>query len=225
MLGLGLDAGLLIRSLRWIRWPRSDQHRTIRTSFTADYGKPPLRRPPEAMRPDRPEVMTGRRLGQKEPRSSRGVNFECLVGSHNGGRNLTTGFVTFEPAAKLAMHTHPFTEAITLVHGQAMVEVEGRRYQLGRLDTVVIPPGRAHSAAEPFGAEIDSAATSPWRPIRRRRNLVHESYPPRQMLAMAEAGARAGTGDSVPEAAAIRGGPEHGVHRLLQRVTSCPASR
>jgi len=59
-----------------------------------------------------------------------GVVFECLVGAHNQSRGLTTGIVRFEAGVKLARHTHPTTESITLLEGAAALEVDGRRYRL-----------------------------------------------------------------------------------------------
>jgi 2-keto-3-deoxy-L-rhamnonate aldolase RhmA/quercetin dioxygenase-like cupin family protein len=152
MLGLGLDGGLLIRSLL-DSLAAVNEHRTIRTSLSLDDVKAPLARPPEAMRPDRPEVMSGLGTGKTTVIES-GVSFECLVGAHNRARNLTTGLVTFDPLAELPMHTHSFGEAITLLRGQAVVDVEGRRYQLDRLDTVVIPAGRAHAARNISGDQL-----------------------------------------------------------------------
>jgi len=59
---------------------------------------------------------------------------------------LTTGIATFDPGAELAYHAHPFSESITLLRGQAVVEVEGRRYELEPLDNVVVPKELAHFA-------------------------------------------------------------------------------
>ncbi|MAE62250.1 MAG: hypothetical protein CMJ49_12955, partial [Planctomycetaceae bacterium] len=75
-----------------------------------------------------------------------GVMLDCMVGAHNGARNLTTGVVTFDPLAKLPYHTHTFAESITLLSGEAVVEVEGRMYQMNPLDNVTVPRGVAHSA-------------------------------------------------------------------------------
>ena len=97
------------------------------------------------MRPDRLEVMTPVGAGNKVEIET-GVSFECLVGAHVQARNLTTGIVTFAPGAELPYHTHPFSESITLLRGQAVVEVEGRRYELEPMDNVVIPRGLAHHA-------------------------------------------------------------------------------
>src|SRR5262245_59719717 len=97
------------------------------------------------MRPDRPEVMTAVGAGPATA-IARGVRFECLVGSANQARNLTTGLVTFASEAALAYHSHPFSESITLLRGRARVEVEGRCHELSPLDNVVVPRGVAHAA-------------------------------------------------------------------------------
>jgi len=191
VLGLGLDGGLLLRSLLdSLASVKAD--RQVRPNLSPDNAKTPtapLERPPETMRPDRPEVMTSIGSGQKTDIERR-VSFECLVGAHNGARNLTTGLVTFSPAADLPMHTHPFTESITLLRGQAVVEVEGRRYKLDPLDNVVIPPGRAHSAQnlsgnQPAVFHIALATDTP------TRVLVHKFYS-RRAMPMESAGEKDG---------------------------------
>src|SRR5882757_2281670 len=100
--------------------------------------------PCESFRPDRPEVMTELGNGPKVELQP-GVVFECLVGAHNRARNLTTGIVRFDPGFQLACHRHETTESITLLEGEAVAEIEGRRYQLSPLDNVVIPPGVPHA--------------------------------------------------------------------------------
>jgi quercetin dioxygenase-like cupin family protein len=95
------------------------------------------------MRPDRPEVINERGscpVMQIAP----GIQFECMVGSHNQARRLTTGLVTFAPGAALPYHRHPFGESITLMRGSAVVEVEGRQYVLDEMDNITIPRGLAH---------------------------------------------------------------------------------
>ena len=147
MIALGLDGGLLIRSLRSALKAVGRDPSMTTALVPAPVAREgiPLARPPESMRPDRPEMMSAVGTGQKVELAP-GVVFECLVGAHNQARGLTTGMVTFGPAAELPMHTHPFSEAITLLSGRAVVEVEGRRYALETLDNVVVPMGRAHSA-------------------------------------------------------------------------------
>lgn len=126
-----------------------------------------LDRPPEVMRPDRPEVMTALG-GGPQLELAPGVRFESLVGGHNRARGLTTGVVTFAPQAQLPYHTHPCSEAITLLGGRGAVEVEGRRHQLAPLDNIVIPRGLAHaarnlSAAEPAVFHSALASEAPTR--------------------------------------------------------------
>jgi 2-keto-3-deoxy-L-rhamnonate aldolase RhmA/quercetin dioxygenase-like cupin family protein len=146
MLGVGLDAAVLARALKQTL-AVVGRDRPIKASLeTAPLSAtPPLARPPESFRPDRPEVMTAVGEGQKVE-IARGVTFECLVGSHNGARRLTTGLVTFAAGATLPYHLHAFTESITLLSGNAILEAEGRSYTLAKHDNVVIPPGIAHQA-------------------------------------------------------------------------------
>ena len=150
MIGLGMDTGLFIRSVR-ASLGSVGRDRVIQSSFvpTPDHVvAPPLARPPESMRPDRDEVMNSVGSG---PRAeiAKGVNFECLVGRHNQARNLTTGIVTVAPGAVLPYHVHTFTESVTLLQGTVTFEVEGRSYSLKKLDNIVIPPGTAHSTRNP----------------------------------------------------------------------------
>jgi quercetin dioxygenase-like cupin family protein len=92
------------------------------------------------------------------------------VGSHNGSRGLTTGFVTIPPSASLSYHTHPFAESITLLSGRAKAAVEGREYDLEPLDNVAVPRGLAHlvrnpSDREPAVLHVALASDAPTRTI------------------------------------------------------------
>jgi 2-keto-3-deoxy-L-rhamnonate aldolase RhmA/quercetin dioxygenase-like cupin family protein len=168
MLGVGIDSGLLLRSLRAslavVKRDRPMQASLETAPLTA---VSPLAKPPESMRPDRPEVMTAVGAGQKTQIAD-GVSFECLVGKQNQARRLTTGLVTFAPRAELPYHEHTFAESITLLSGAMSVEVEGRIYSLKKLDNVVIPAGRAHyarnaSTSEPAVLHIAMATDTPSR--------------------------------------------------------------
>jgi quercetin dioxygenase-like cupin family protein len=128
-----------------------------------------IERPPETYRPDRAEVITAVSQGSATE-IGRGVVFECLAGKSQGARDLTTGLVTFAAGAQLECHWHPYTEAVTLLSGSAIVEVEGRRYTLGVLDNIVIPRGLAHAAFNSSSAQeavlhIAMATDSPIRTI------------------------------------------------------------
>jgi len=150
VLALGMDMGLLLRSVHE-SLAAVGRDRKIRSGFRVEPAPPPpFPRPPESFRPDRPEVTTAVGSGE-DVRIEPGVRLECLVGRYNGARGLTTGLVTFDPGAGLSYHTHPFSESITLLEGRGVVEVEGRCYDLGPLDNVVIPRGRAHLVRNPAG--------------------------------------------------------------------------
>lgn len=100
---------------------------------------------PQDFRPDRMEVMNA--AGENAPiKLANGVTFECFVGNHNHAKNLSSGLVRFEPGAHLAYHTHPFAESITVLSGKLTLNVAGRRYALGPLDNITIPPFAPHSA-------------------------------------------------------------------------------
>jgi 2-keto-3-deoxy-L-rhamnonate aldolase RhmA/quercetin dioxygenase-like cupin family protein len=180
-IGLGMDTGLLVRSVR-ASLAVIGRDRAIQASFVptpTPIAVPPLSRPPESMRPDRDEVMNS--VGEG-PRAeiARGVSFECLVGRHNQARNLSTGLVTFAPGAILPLHNHIFTESITLLSGTVTIEVEGRTYDIKKLDNTVIPAGLAHSArnsstTEPAVLHIAMATDAP------SRTLIDKFFPRRSM--------------------------------------------
>ncbi len=172
-IGVGMDTGLLLRSLK-ASLASVGRDRAIRSSLTPDWTVPspkvvPLIRPPETMRPDRMEVMNSVGSGTKTE-IARGVIFECLVGSHNQARHLTTGIVTFAPGAVLPCHLHAFTESVTLLSGSLSMDVEGRSYSLKKLDNIVIPPGLAHTArnsssTEPAVLHVAMAVDTPSRTL------------------------------------------------------------
>lgn len=184
MLAVGLDGGLLLRSLH-AALGTVGRDRAILPTFTLE-SEPlsrvvPLPRPPESMRPDRPEVMNPIGSGRVIEIAS-GVSFECLVGAHNHARKLTTGVVTLAPGAVLPYHSHTFGESVTLLSGRMMFEVEGRMYTLEAFDNVTVPRGLAHSAsnrssAEPAVLHIAMATEVP------TRELTHRFFPRKSMPA------------------------------------------
>lgn len=179
MIGVGLDSGLLFRSLKGAL-SAVGRDRSVKASLESEpIPAVPLSRPPESMRPDRPEVMNPVGSGPKTE-IARGVVFECLVGAHNRAHKLTTGIVTFAPGAVLPPHSHTFSESITLLQGSMTVEVEGRSYTLKKLDNVVVPAGLAHTARNKSATEnavlhIAMATDAP------SRTLVDKFFPKRSM--------------------------------------------
>jgi 2-keto-3-deoxy-L-rhamnonate aldolase RhmA/quercetin dioxygenase-like cupin family protein len=170
LIGLGMDAGLLIRSLR-ASLEVVGRNRAILASLESEpvSSVMPLTKPPESMRPDRIEVIKSPDELPSLELSPR-VHFDCLVGKHNSAKNLTTGQVLFDPGAILPAHFHTFSESVTVLEGSLRVEVEGRTYNLGRLDNIVIPAGLVHSArnnslTNPAKAHIAMASDNPLRTL------------------------------------------------------------
>ncbi|MFI5357054.1 MAG: aldolase/citrate lyase family protein [Opitutales bacterium] len=186
LLGLGLDAGLLIRSLHSVL-ASQNRDRQIRADFTLENdaaavaAEKPAVCAPAAMRPDRPEVMNTLGRGPQHDVAP-GVRFDVLVGAHNQARNLTTGIVNFAAGATLPYHRHTFGETVTLLTGRVAVEVEGRVYEIEPLDNVTIPRGLAHrvgnlSQTQPALFHIAMASDKP------ERELVHRFFPRHAMPA------------------------------------------
>jgi 2-keto-3-deoxy-L-rhamnonate aldolase RhmA/quercetin dioxygenase-like cupin family protein len=180
MIALGMDAGLLLGSIRG-RLAVLNRDRAPQASFLPPHqpSMPPLPRPPDAMRPDRREAMNPVGAGP-QLELARGVKLDSHVGKHNLARNLTTGYVTFAPGAMLPYHEHTFPESVTLLSGSATMEVEGRCYALKKLDNIVIPPGRAHqtrntSPGEPALFHVAVNTDNP------TRTLVDKFFPRRMM--------------------------------------------
>lgn len=154
MLGLGSDCGLLLRGLHGALGAVGQARRILPT---LKHEVVPLPRPPESVRPDRPEVMTA--AGANAPiELAPGFRLDPQVGAFNQARHLFTGIVTADPGGRLDYHTHPVAESITVLRGSAIVAVEGREYTLEPLDNIVIPRGVAHSV---------------WNPSKTERGTVH----------------------------------------------------
>jgi quercetin dioxygenase-like cupin family protein len=74
-----------------------------------------------------------------------GVGIHLLATGETGAIGLTTALARFRPAAMLPYHTHPISEVVVVLEGQAEAHVEGRRYRLGVYDAIHIPAETAHS--------------------------------------------------------------------------------
>lgn len=86
-----------------------------------------------------------------------GVSFREMVSGACTARGFSTGIVTIDPGAVLPYHIHTVCEALTLLSGAAVVHVEGRTYQMGRLDCITLPGNVAHQISNYSG---DSALTA-----------------------------------------------------------------
>ena len=126
MIGLGMDAGLMAKTLRGLL---ADAGRPMR--YTTDFS------PARDIVHVRPQEVTPIELAD-------GVFFRPLIGKKQGVDGLTAGTVSFAPGAALPHHLHTFTEAITVLKGESTVDVEGRRHRLRPYDTLTVPPQIPH---------------------------------------------------------------------------------
>jgi len=76
-----------------------------------------------------------------------GVWLREFAGKACGARAFSTGTAIFKTGATLPYHTHPISEAITILSGMARVEVEGRGYLLEPFDCIHVPADVAHQVA------------------------------------------------------------------------------
>jgi putative monooxygenase len=76
---------------------------------------------------------------------SPGVELRTFVSSACGAASFSTGLATFQPGASLPQHRHTFSEALTIVEGEALLQVEGRIYRMRPVDCAHIPASTPHS--------------------------------------------------------------------------------
>ncbi len=72
------------------------------------------------------------------------AHFQNLFGGDLGGEGICGGYGIFEPGARLPCHRHEFDESITIVQGAATCIVQGRRHELSRNATALVPQGLCH---------------------------------------------------------------------------------
>lgn len=82
-------------------------------------------------------------------RIAMGVEIRSLVSAECGALGFSTGLASFKPGAFLPVHRHPVGEAITVLEGEALLQVETRRYRMAALDCVFIPAGTPHGMRNP----------------------------------------------------------------------------
>jgi quercetin dioxygenase-like cupin family protein len=73
-----------------------------------------------------------------------GVRTTLLVGKAVANINLTTGVTTFPPGTGIPLHFHNCAEQVTILEGEAEVEIEGVAHRLQRFDTTFIAAGKSH---------------------------------------------------------------------------------
>jgi quercetin dioxygenase-like cupin family protein len=93
--------------------------------------------------PGDPEHIT--RIGDATPYPlAPGTRFYDLFAGRFGSVGICGGYGEFEPGTSLPCHTHQYDESITIITGQAVCQVAGKRYNLAGCDTAFVPEGRPH---------------------------------------------------------------------------------
>ena len=74
-----------------------------------------------------------------------GVETTLLVGTERcGDVKFTSGLTRFPPNQKIPLHSHNCDEQVTLLEGEAEVEIGGQRTAIKQYDTTLIPEGEPH---------------------------------------------------------------------------------
>ncbi len=75
-----------------------------------------------------------------------GVETTLLIGRERSATAaLTSGLTRFPPGKKVPFHFHNCDEQVTVIEGEALVEIEGEKsVAVGRRDTTYIPAGKSH---------------------------------------------------------------------------------
>ncbi|MGI0084696.1 MAG: cupin domain-containing protein [Nitrososphaerales archaeon] len=87
------------------------------------------------------------------------VTLSPFVSGECGATAMSTGAAIFASGARLPYHKHSFSEAVTVLEGEALITVEGRCYHLRPFDCIHIPSGIAH---EVVNASNYSFLTALW---------------------------------------------------------------
>ena len=73
-----------------------------------------------------------------------GIDVTVLSHETTGSTALHSGMATFGPGAGLACHTHDCEESVTILAGEACLDVDGRRTRLRPFDTSVVQADAPH---------------------------------------------------------------------------------
>jgi len=73
-----------------------------------------------------------------------GVRTTPLIGRAVADINLTTGVTSFPPGTAIPSHYHNCAEQVTVLEGEAEVEIDGEAHRLGPFDTTFVAAGKPH---------------------------------------------------------------------------------
>ncbi len=80
------------------------------------------------------------------PRYERGGGARTtpLVTPAVGARSFITGYTSFSGGAEIPFHSHNCEESVVLMEGRAVLDIDGREYNLKPHEATYIPPGISH---------------------------------------------------------------------------------
>jgi quercetin dioxygenase-like cupin family protein len=73
-----------------------------------------------------------------------GVQTTLLVSREVCGSRITTGLTKFPPGKKVPLHSHNCDEQVTLIEGEALVEMNDTQTPIKVLDTTYVEAGKPH---------------------------------------------------------------------------------
>ena len=73
-----------------------------------------------------------------------GIQTIPLVTKEIGAKHITTGLTRFPAGAKVPLHSHNCDEQVTILEGEAEVEIDGQRHRLRTFDTTLVPTNKPH---------------------------------------------------------------------------------
>lgn len=73
-----------------------------------------------------------------------GASTTSLVSRRVGATSFINGITEFAPGAAVAFHSHNCEESVLLLEGDAILDIDGKEYELRPLDTTWIPPNVVH---------------------------------------------------------------------------------
>src|ERR1051326_3117825 len=111
-----------------------------------------------------------------------GVLIREFCSGKNGAHGLSTGMAIFEGGANFPCHIHRFSEALTILEGEALITVENRQYRLQALDSIHLPSGVVHgsqnaSSGRDLVMHWAFAIAEPWRTFMDKEQDIEDRGP------------------------------------------------
>ena len=83
-----------------------------------------------------------------------GIQTVPLVTREIGAKNMTTGLTRFPAGAKVPLHSHNCDEQVTILEGEAEVEIDGERHRVHAYDTTLVPANKPHRFVNVGGTQL-----------------------------------------------------------------------